>query len=61
LVDFDSAAAVEFQRLKQFWVGIGTMDLKIAAITLARGAMFLAKNRTDLEKVPGLVVQDWTA
>jgi tRNA(fMet)-specific endonuclease VapC len=61
LVDFDSAAAVEFQRLKQSRLRIGTMDLKIAAITLARGATLLTRNRTDFEKFPGLVVQDWTA
>jgi tRNA(fMet)-specific endonuclease VapC len=61
LVDFDSATAVEFQRLKQSRLRIGTMDLKIAAITLARGATLLTRNRTDFEKVSGLIVQDWTA
>jgi tRNA(fMet)-specific endonuclease VapC len=61
LIDFDSAAAVEFQRLKQSRLRIGTMDQKIAAIALAHGATLLTRNRTDFEKVPGLTVEDWTA
>jgi tRNA(fMet)-specific endonuclease VapC len=61
LIDFDSTAAVEFQRLKQSRVRIGTMDLKIASIALAQGATLLSRNRSDFEKVPGLIVEDWTA
>jgi tRNA(fMet)-specific endonuclease VapC len=61
LIDFDSAAAIEFQRLKESRLRIGTMDLKIAAIALAHGATLITRNRTDFEKVPRLIVQDWTA
>jgi tRNA(fMet)-specific endonuclease VapC len=61
LIDFDSAAAAEFQRLKRSRLRIGTMDLKIAAIALAQGATLLSRNRSDFEKVPGLIVEDWTA
>lgn len=61
VLGFDEAAATEFERLKQSRVRIGTMDLKIAAIALAHGAMVLTKNLRDFSCVPGLLVEDWTA
>jgi len=47
-------------RLQQQRIRIGTMDLKIAGITLAHGATLLSRNVTDFQKVPGLLVEDWT-
>jgi tRNA(fMet)-specific endonuclease VapC len=60
LLDFDAAAAVEFQRLKQSRLRVGTMDLKIAAIALAHGATLVTRNRIDFKKVSGLILEDWT-
>ena len=40
--------------------GIGTIDLKIAAIVLANDATLLRRNLSDFRKVPGLKVEDWT-
>jgi tRNA(fMet)-specific endonuclease VapC len=60
ILDFDSKAAVDFQRLQRMRLRIGTMDLKIAAIVLAHGAILLSRNRADFSKVPGLLVEDWT-
>jgi tRNA(fMet)-specific endonuclease VapC len=39
---------------------IGTLDLKIAAITLAHDATLLTRNTADFGKVPGLKFEDWT-
>src|SRR5262249_4384313 len=61
VLEFDEAAAVEFERLKQSRVRIGTMDLKIAAIGLANNATVLTKNSKDSRRVPGLKIEDWTA
>jgi len=61
ILDFDEDSAREFQRLRRARIRIGTMDLKIAAIVLVRNATLLSRNRGDFEKVPGLVVEDWTA
>jgi len=36
------------------------MDLKIAAIVLARNATLLTRNLADFRKVPGLKVENWT-
>ena len=60
LLAFDPAAAAIVQQLQQQRIRVGTMDLKIASITLAHGATLLSRNVTDFEKVPGLRVEDWT-
>jgi tRNA(fMet)-specific endonuclease VapC len=37
------------------------MDLRIAAIALARGFTVLSRNTVDFSRVPELTVEDWTA
>jgi tRNA(fMet)-specific endonuclease VapC len=61
VVVFDAPAAVTFQRLRRTRLRIGTMDLKIAAIVLSRGATLLSRNLADFGRVLGLQVEDWTA
>lgn len=60
VLDFDQLAAAEFERLTRSKVRIGTMDLRIAAITISHDGLLLSKNLTDFRKVPGLRVEDWT-
>ncbi len=60
MLDFGDRAAAEFTRLKAAKVRIGTMDLRIAAITLANDAKLITRNLRDFEKVPGLRAEDWT-
>lgn len=60
LVAFDLRAATIVQQLQKQRIRIGTMDLKIAGITLAQDAILLSRNITDFRKVPGLQVEDWT-
>jgi tRNA(fMet)-specific endonuclease VapC len=60
VLEFDEAAAVEFQRLQGLRLRIGTMDLKIAAIALGRRGTVLTRNLKDFGVVPGLRVEDWT-
>lgn len=61
LLDFDAAAAAQFQQLSRLRLRIGTMDLKIAAIALAHDATLISRNLDDFRKVPGLRVEDWTS
>ena len=61
VVEFDTRAAEEFERLQKAKIRIGTMDLKIAAIALANGATLLTRNLSDFNKVPGLRIEDWSA
>ena len=60
IVDYDEKSAAVFEQLQRAHIRIGTMDLKIAAIVLANEAVVLTRNRRDVEKVPGLRVEDWT-
>lgn len=60
ILDFDNAAADEYQRLRKARVRVGTMDLKIAAIVLSQDALLVSRNLADFDKVPGLKVEDWS-
>jgi tRNA(fMet)-specific endonuclease VapC len=60
VLDFDSRAAQHFEHLIRNRIRIGTMDLKIAAIVLSRGATLLTRNQKDFGQVPGLRFEDWT-
>ncbi len=59
ILPFDQIAAQRFHDLKASKVRIGTMDLKIAAIVLARSATLYSANLRDFRQVPGLSVEDW--
>jgi len=56
---FDARAADEFDELQRQRVRIGTMDLRIAAMALARQALLLSADLTDFQRVPGLKVENW--
>jgi tRNA(fMet)-specific endonuclease VapC len=59
LLPWDAEAADRFEALRANRIRIGTMDLKIACIALARDATLLSRNLVDFGKVPGLKVEDW--
>lgn len=59
VLPWDSDAADRFIRLRRDGVRIGTMDLKIACITLAHDATLLTRNTGDFAKVPGLRFENW--
>jgi tRNA(fMet)-specific endonuclease VapC len=59
-LDFDESAAAQFSQLRRTRIGLGSMDLKIAAIALSQEATLLSRNLTDFRRVPGLQVEDWT-
>lgn len=60
ILEFDEPAAVEFQRLKKEHPRLGTMDLKIAAISLSHRATLVSGNVRDFRQVPGLSLENWT-
>jgi len=60
VLNFDETAAVEFQRLRKLHSRLGTMDLKIAAVVLSKGATLLSRNLSDFGRIEGLKAEDWT-
>ena len=60
VLEFDTSAATEFNRLRIEGVRIGTMDLKIASIALANDATLLTRNLSDFQRVPNLRAEDWS-
>ena len=61
IVPVDSAAAAEFDSLRQNRKlrTIGRADLLIASIARARDATLVTRNLRHFEKVPGLRVENW--
>ncbi|MGL5939401.1 MAG: type II toxin-antitoxin system VapC family toxin [Waterburya sp.] len=60
ILEFDQPASQEFQRLKKLYSRLGTMDLKIAAISLVNQAVLLTRNSSDFGQIIGLDIEDWT-
>lgn len=59
VIEFDQEAAQEFQRLKKLHPRLGTMDLKIASITLVNKAILLTRNSSDFGQIADLSIQNW--
>ena len=57
--DWSATAADRFRRFRSNGVLIGSMDLKIACLTLDLDATLLTANASDFSKVPGLNFKDW--
>jgi tRNA(fMet)-specific endonuclease VapC len=59
VVSLGAQAAENFERFRKSGVRIGTSDLKIASIAVARNALLLSAKLRDFRKVPGLRVENW--
>jgi tRNA(fMet)-specific endonuclease VapC len=60
IIPFDQAAGVEYQRLRKAYPRIGSMDLRIAAISIVQNATLLTRNTSDFGKIKGLLIDDWS-
>lgn len=60
ILPFDRAASNYFEGLRKARLGVGTKDLRIAAVCLAHDATLLTRNLRDFGKVPGLRAEDWS-
>lgn len=60
VLPFDDAASEVFESFRGQRIRVGTMDLRIAAIAIAKGMTVLSRNLSDFQRIPGLVLEDWT-
>lgn len=60
VLPFDEPASAIFQQLIALKLRIGTQDLLIASIALTNEMSLLTRNRRDFQKVPGLLLEDWS-
>jgi tRNA(fMet)-specific endonuclease VapC len=60
VLDFNTAAATQFQQLLSQKIRTGTQDLRIASIALAVGGIVVTRNQQDFQRVPGLKIEDWS-
>jgi tRNA(fMet)-specific endonuclease VapC len=61
VIEFDNLAATTFEDFKSRKIKLATMDLRIAAIAMSKQLVLLTRNHKDFVKVPGLIIEDWTA
>jgi tRNA(fMet)-specific endonuclease VapC len=60
IIGFDEPAIQRYASLSGLRLGVGRMDLRIAAIALEHGAAVVTRNRRDFSRVPGLAIVDWS-
>ena len=60
ILPFDVSAVRRYHQLRQQHRGIGTNDLRIAAIALESHATLVSRNRSDFAEIAGLSFEDWS-
>ena len=60
ILPFPEPAIERFHHLRALKLGVGSMDLRIASITLHFGGVLVTRNSRDFERIPGLAMEDWT-
>jgi tRNA(fMet)-specific endonuclease VapC len=61
LLSCSETAIRRFLSLKALKIGVGSWDLRIAAIALEEDAIVVTRNHRDFQLVPGLRCEDWSA
>ena len=60
ILPFPESAILRFEQLLAARLGVGSNDLRIAAITLENAGILVSRNLRDFRRVPGLTAEDWT-
>ena len=63
VLDYDSAAADEYGRIRAYLrrkgTPIGELDMLIAAHAKAEGLIIATNNTSEFERISGLLIEDW--
>lgn len=60
ILSFPEPAIIRFEQLKKLNLNVAGQDLRIAAITLEHGGILVSRNLRDFQRVPNLIVEDWS-
>ncbi|WP_442947918.1 type II toxin-antitoxin system VapC family toxin [Nostoc sp.] len=60
ILQFREDAGNIYAELVRQKIHVGTQDLRIGAIMLSMNGILVTRNRKDFEKVPNLLLEDWT-
>ncbi len=60
LLTFTKPAILRTHQLLAMKLGVRKMDLRIAAIALEHNAIVVTRNLRDFQRVPNLLVEDWS-
>lgn len=60
ILSYTVPAIRRYEQLRTLNLNIGKMDLRIGAIALEWGAILVTRNLRDFQRVPHLVLADWT-
>ena len=60
VLQYDAKAREIYQSLRTQRIRVGTQDMRIASIVIAHDGILLTRNRRDFEKIPNLMIEDWT-
>ena len=61
VLSFTETAIIRYGQLLGMKLNVRKNDLRIAAITLEHGGILVSRNLRDFQRVPGLIVEDWSA
>ncbi len=59
-MSFTVPAIARYNQLLASKLGVRKMDLRIAAITLENNAILVTRNIRDFQRVPNLIIEDWS-
>ncbi|WP_310415690.1 type II toxin-antitoxin system VapC family toxin [Chamaesiphon sp. OTE_8_metabat_110] len=60
VLQFTAQSQSIYRDLKSQRIRVGTQDLRIASIVLANKGILLSRNARDFERIPNLLVENWT-
>lgn len=60
VVTYDLNADGLFRKLRKDGIRIGTLDLRIASISLSQNGVIVTRNQVDFGKIPGATIEDWS-
>jgi tRNA(fMet)-specific endonuclease VapC len=60
IVSFPEPAILRFEQLKSLKLNVVGNDLRVAAITLDHSGVLVSRNLRDFQRVPNLLVEDWS-